>query len=121
MCTCACVYLLKSVDWGSGYLDMAGNVISSLYSILMGPIQVCVFACVCVLLIVPPGTELSTRTARRLSSDMRVRRQTLSAINRFTPCERCGRCVMCVHICSMNLHLHASARGETETQISALP
>lgn len=47
--------------WGSEYLDMAYNAILSLYSIFMGPIQVCtVHVCACALLIVLPGTEPST-------------------------------------------------------------
>lgn len=40
---------------------MAYNAILSLYSIFMGPIQVCtVHVCACALLIVLPGTEPST-------------------------------------------------------------
>lgn len=64
VCVCVCTGLFNEscyVRWGSEYLDMAYNAILSLYSIFMGPIQVCtVHVCACALLIVLPGTEPST-------------------------------------------------------------
>lgn len=65
VCVCVCTGLFNESCyvrwWGSEYLDMAYNAILSLYSIFMGPIQVCtVHVCACALLIVLPGTEPST-------------------------------------------------------------